>query len=368
MNKFNWIVLVLILLTNSCTKEKIVTEYVDKEYAWNKDYRVQYEQTILLNSHFADGILYLLGNYNYTKIAITGELPNNSLGGDVVNYPLVFDYPFDCKFPIMDKYYVAASNEFKRLVLVPNDLPNNNLTRKIIPFESIDSSFYEFELNDYSSGISLGINSSNFCLVPFRTQKDDLIDNTPRFLLIKVSSDHQPYEDKMDTLYTKIVDYPKGYDNGPEFVRSISSLESGFIFSGLEKTYKIDTLGNITKAYDGNIMRIVQKGNELFGFTKSKFIQSSDEGLTWKEIGNADFNFSILNYYSIKDTIVGYYNSQIFKIRLSESGINAIELDNEGLEGKTITSITEVADSLIYVTTLNGLYYRNGEDFFTLKE
>jgi len=368
MNKWILLVLMIYLIISSCTNENTIVEYIEKETSWKQDSRIQYEQTILMNSHFSSGILYLLGNYNYTKISITEELPNSTFGEDVLHYPLVFDYQFDSKFPIMDNYYIAVSNEYNRLVIVPNDLPNYNKTRKIISFEEIDSSFYCFELNNYSNGECIGVTKNNFCLVPYRTHKNNLISSAPKFLLMKILTQNISNEYWMDTAFTMIIEFPKDEIDSYQIVRSLISVSDGFIFSGLDKTYKIDTTGKTSKVYDGKIMRAINKNNSLFGFTKSKYLKSTNEGLSWSEIGEIDFNFSNMNYSAIKDSLIGYYNSQIFSINLKENDVTVCELDNNGLEGKSITSITEVADSLVYITTLNGLFYQSLDDFFKTKK
>jgi hypothetical protein len=49
MNKWTLLFLMIYLTISSCTKEKIVVEYIEKETSWKQDSRIQYEQTILMN-------------------------------------------------------------------------------------------------------------------------------------------------------------------------------------------------------------------------------------------------------------------------------------------------------------------------------
>lgn len=79
----------------------------------------------------------------------------------------------------------------------------------------------------------------------------------------------------------------------------------------------------------------------------------------------------MLNYKKIDDKIIGYCNSQIFelniKIDANKYELSLTELDNDGLEGKIITSVSKF-DNKIYLTSFSGVYYKDYDDFFVKKE
>lgn len=360
-------IICLSLLLYSCEKTVKETEYKDITYSWSQDSLFQYDNSIIMNSHSTNEVMYFLGFYNFTKMPITSALSPSTLKSKIITYKTPFDYPVNCKFPITDKYFIAADANNKSVVFAANNSPHNSHSTHYQYMKDVDSLFTQFDFIHYSQGECIPVTKSNFCLIPYRTKYETSL---PKFALIKINLKDVGGDLSIDTKVVKVLDLKSDVE-GYQTIYSISSVGDKFLFSCGRTTYQVDTVGLIKNVYSGVIERFINSNNILYGvtwpFNSKNFIKSVDNGSSWTEISSIKQEFSDLNYKTVFDSIVGYYNSQLFSIKFSDTHISSRELDNNGLEGKRITSISEFGDSLVYITTMNGLYYRTKKDFFSSK-
>ncbi len=359
MRRYYYLIVFVCLIFTSCEKTVTEIEYKDKMYSWTQDSRLQYDKSLIINSHSNDENLYLMGFYNYTKISKT----------ETNTYSLPFDYSVDNKFPITDNYYVAADKQYDYVVIVPNDYPHASWSRKTFFLKNLDSLFYEFEFGYYTNGECIAISDNDYCVIPYRIKNDIGIGNMPRILMIGLDVKEVRHDIVIDTTNTKIIEL--GESGTTNYVYNIKNIEDRFLISCGSKTYHVDTSGNVSVSYEGVIDRYLIHNDLYYGiawvFSENNLLQSSDKGRTWDEIGKIPNDFTLLNYSSVGDSLIGFYDSQLFSVKVSDNSISSRELDNDGLIGKEITSISSFTDSLIYVTTLNGLFYRNKMEFFNNK-
>ncbi len=87
---------------------------------------------------------------------------------------------------------------------------------------------------------------------------------------------------------------------------------------------------------------------------------SVDQGTTWELLGTG-FPAPGIRFAIIQDELCFYVYSQIGRFDLDNEVV--LELDNTGLEGDEITSVNEF-NGYVWITTLNGLYFKPVEDFF----
>ena len=97
-----------------------------------------------------------------------------------------------------------------------------------------------------------------------------------------------------------------------------------------------------------------------------EFLYSTDNGFNWNRVSTAEQETAYLNYSVIAGRVVGYWKSQLWEFSLKKDGYTTVELDNDGLNGKIITSVSGYKDK-VYVTTLSGVYYKNTTDLFQEK-
>ena len=94
---------------------------------------------------------------------------------------------------------------------------------------------------------------------------------------------------------------------------------------------------------------------------------STDNGFTWTEGYETPWELVLLNYAKINGKLIGYRYAQLFEITINENEFQAKELDNDGLEGKSITSVSKF-DNKVYLTSLSGVFYKPVDEFFIEKE
>ncbi|WP_125869943.1 hypothetical protein [Williamwhitmania taraxaci] len=110
------------------------------------------------------------------------------------------------------------------------------------------------------------------------------------------------------------------------------------------------------------------KGDTLYGISPSDAVlyQSLNDGDSWTSLGKINPDFSLLNFYTLDNEIIGTYKAQLFHFSISTTGITVKEIDNDGLAYNTITSVSKYTDK-VYVSTLTGVYYISYKNFFTYK-
>jgi hypothetical protein len=118
---------------------------------------------------------------------------------------------------------------------------------------------------------------------------------------------------------------------------------------------------------------MVQRNDTLYAFGydftlgQNEFLHSTNNGKIWNKTSTSEFEIAHLNLTTIEDKTIGYWRSQIWQVMFSDSGYSVVELDNDGLAGEIITSITAYKNK-VYVTTRSGLFYRNLSNLFEIKE
>ena len=157
-------------------------------------------------------------------------------------------------------------------------------------------------------------------------------------------------------------------------VNRLQSLNELFFVTTDTKTYRIDTEGNLTDKFDDyQLYNIVQRNDTLYAFgydftlEQKEFLHSTNHGRVWDKISTSQTEIAYLNFTTIENKIIGYWRSQIWQFDFSESGYRVVELDNDGLTGEIITSITAYKNKA-YATTRTGLFYRNLSNLFEIKE
>ncbi|MGD9994776.1 MAG: hypothetical protein AB7S69_15870 [Salinivirgaceae bacterium] len=146
----------------------------------------------------------------------------------------------------------------------------------------------------------------------------------------------------------------------------MQSVGDNFFLTTDSKVYRIDNLGNIDNVLETRLNRIIESSGTLYGFGRDNVYISSDNGLTWNTGYLVQYEYSLLNYTKIDDKIIAYRYGQLWEIVINKTEVEAKELDNDGLDGISITSVSKF-DGKVYLSTLSGVYYKMTEDFFEYK-
>ena len=145
-----------------------------------------------------------------------------------------------------------------------------------------------------------------------------------------------------------------------------------FFLSLYGQTYRVDTLGNfkcLTDAFSGHyIHQMFTLDNKLFALGWGNLFVSSDQGESWNLFSDlSGTDWSSLQYFNVGEEVYTVYMSQLGRVTLNGSSLTIVELDNDGLEGNMITSVTKCG-KYAFVTTLSGLYYRDTTSLNTMKK
>lgn len=361
-----YLYLLALVLLSSCEKEEIIViQEIEKEYTWKSKKGFEFEHATQLNSYATDHHLYTLGINSFTAM-----LPNSVTDSRGLNYEhfnLFSQLPITSKFPISAEYFISyTEKEPAKLKLSPTQNPSaltpERPTALSISLPALDKAFQSFNFISASSGESFAINSRGQALVPYQY----FTENAPvrlRALLLDVQAKQMHGATLVDTVQTKKINLGGIHDGFLVFLKAVD--ENFFISPNYNETYRIGTDGVATKVLNERMYEIFKDGNRLYALGAShKGYLSTDGGLSWQSHFTFPTEMAWLTYTSINGKIIGYRNAQIFEITTSPSAITIKELDNSGLEGKGITSVSKFGDK-VYVTTYSGVFYRDWEGLFT---
>ena len=353
------------LLTN-CTDEIIKEVEVEKTYSWNQDSSFFYNYKLQMNSYANDKVLFTIGPNALTKIGDNGD---PFYGDGMLHYSLSFDYQIQYKLPIYEQLFAGfINNGLIQIASTKNPILNGSSLW--INFNKLDPYFNSFEFPRAYRSNAMVINENLQCLIPFShyNPEDPL---HPYWLLKFMVVDCEIKPDLryayVDSLKCEEVAYHLPDIKYEPMVRSLHTFDDYFIVS-CNSTYRVGEDLELTKILNTSLLKVFRHKDLLYGLgMDSKLYTSDSDANTWQEYGSVDGQLTMLNYFNIDGEILGTYNSQIFHLMINEDEINIKELDNDGLVGHQITSMSLYND-YIYLTTYSGVFKRSYDELFTYKE
>ncbi len=148
-----------------------------------------------------------------------------------------------------------------------------------------------------------------------------------------------------------------------------------FILSTETGTYKIYADGthrrviawvtNNVFRHDGKLYALA---SEETAFTTRIFI-STDEGENWTPYSFPAYPAELrtASYYTLGDSLIATLGANLFALNFQDLDFTIRTLENEGLDGSSVTSASVFNDS-IFLATYSGVYARQREAFFEDKE
>jgi hypothetical protein len=253
----------------------------------------------------------------------------------------------------------------------------------VIKMTELDREFIDIRQNVYGYGDQIGIDSKGNLLIPYNSFKSpELLKYT--FLWLKTTVTNG----KVEILEQKLIkkDF---FENGGR-IWGIKVFENFMRVSIGNKTFDFDQNGNMELRFE-SYTKSVQVGNEIITFVADgwetfsiKVYKSDLSGKNPELIGDyssgqvskedlkriGDF---FDNIFSINDTIVLIEGESIFRLSMNVQSIRLLPLDNVGLIGTFITSISLIDNSTVFVTTgceasdknCVGGYYKPLDKFLT---
>lgn len=349
---FVFVLFVTTIVLTGCEKEVIVEKEVEKIHSWTVMPEFTYDEKIQLNSYGDSSNLYLM---NHSTISIINQPTSN--GRMILSQYLLFMEPslYD-RFPLCGLYYAVAAGNTVCINLSKD--PMGYYSDVWLYMEQVDSKFLQFDFPSRSRSDAIGINGSNSILIPYLRSDSTYMKHAAMLVTFSVTDYYSTK--KMDTISTAIITF--GYDDSPY---GIYHYNDHYFYSGY-RTYRITSSGTFMVSHPAPLYNMFSVNNDLYAMSFGKILRSKDTGANWQEIGHIPYEFEILSYRNVDGTIIAHRLSQLFKIVLNDS-INTIEeLDNDGLDGHKITSVSRYRDNF-FVTTQSGVFSRPAQKFFTPK-
>ncbi|GMQ29249.1 hypothetical protein [Algoriphagus confluentis] len=318
----------------------------------------------------------LLGsNLLNQKLFVTsesGRYPNATLDGpnDFQGFGIEQNAPGRYRFPSSDKVVASRNDNF--IVL---EAPKNvGLTGKGLRYnmKEIDPDFQYFFDLPYFFSDAIGIDKNGTVLIPYHSASNGFAKSSPDFLLFKTKL----VDGELEVLELKLI--KENFIQGMNSVTRVNSFDNFFQIRIGPDTYNIGE-DEKPKLKHEHLTKSFQFGSEiisfgaLFGQSSPLYAYRSDLNGQNTQLINTFDDPSILQLeFTIVDgRIIGYGNSQLFLIDLQENNIKITELDNTGLEGSFITSVTMADANRVLVTSapipgfdLAGGFYKPLEELF----
>lgn len=364
----------------SCNKTEYVDKIIEKEYSWKKDNRIQFENDIVLNMHTNKDFLFTLSPFYFTSIAAAGSHPNNT-PLEQLNLQHFNSLEIKNKYPISnDMFILINSNNSAEVTLYSTSDPVNYINGIYqyqnpikINMKAIDKYFYGFDLSNYTMNECAVIGEKGFCLIPYQIKPYNQIFN--KYLLIKTYKKKFSMHGKeftfIDTIYTK--NFLAPMPNYSQGIVATTFDKDMFLIGTILGGEYVDTLGK-TGFFDETkrFYKFFRNDRILYSFawySNGTGLFKSSDSKNWELINNVESGVILLNFHALNDTLLlGSYHDQLFRYKILNDGYDKIELENDGLENKLITSASIFKDSLVYVSTLSGLYYKPLKSLLKVKK
>ena len=326
------------------------------------------------------GINPLLGSILLNqKLFVTsgpGRYPSATIEGpnDFQGFGIEFNWPGRYRFPVSEKV-VASRNDYFIVLEAPSKV---GLSGKAIRFnmKEIDPDFQYFFDLPYFVGDAIGIDKNGTVLIPYHSTSNGRAKSSPDFIMIKTKL----VGEELEIEELKLI--KENYRQGIASVTKLTSFENFFQLIIGPYTYNIAN-NEVPELKHEHMTKSFKLGNEIisfgavFGQSGPLYAYRSDLNGENTQLINTFSDPSIfeLEFTAISGKIIGYGNSQIYLIDLQEENIKITELDNSGLEGSFITSVTVADSNRVLVTSapipgfdLAGGFYKPLEELFKPKQ
>lgn len=346
----------------SCEKEKIVEVIKEKEYNWVSHDDFQYNDVVQMNSYSTDNKLFLLGHSSFSSVVFDSlNHPELPFGSNVAHFDLWYEQPSDRKLPICEDYFISYSKSNGWIAFIPSSNPVLSGAGVSLSLQNMDTTYAYFDFIHFSSGECIAINDQKQSLIPYISFVDSK--NVLKLALIDIKTNFITSNYYLDTLEVNILTISDEYQYD---VIALESIGDNFFLTTNSKVYRIDKSGNIENVLSARINKMVESSGKIYGFGRDNIYISSDNGLTWQEGYNVQYDYSLLNYSKIDNKIIGYRYGQLWELQINDTELIVHELDNDGLEGISITSVSSFHNK-VYLSTLSGVFFKSIDEFFDYK-
>lgn len=253
------------------------------------------------------------------------------------------------------------------LVICRNNEPINNEAR--IQLQRLDRTGVRFDTRQFSLSKCTAINQNNYLLVPYDNNRpiNSSAGRVTTFLLAAVV----PGAPGTQVVATaRRIEIPTSILLATVCVRNIAAIDDYFLVNLSDAgIYKIKQDGTFRQVHGGAIADAFYKWNNIVyaPVEYNRLLTSTDDGDSWQlATGTPDY-FTLANYYSVGDSLVGVHFGSLYTLRWNGPRFTSRFLKNDGLERARITGIETLRDT-VYVATTSGLFARPLKQFFETKK
>lgn len=276
----------------------------------------------------------------------------------------------------IDHNEVDSRNHYQIVLEAPENVGLYGKNIKIV-MKDLDPDFQYFFDLPYFVSDAIGIDKIGTVLIPYHSASNGFAKSSPNFIMIKTKL----VADELEIEELKLI--KENYFQGMAGVYKMTSFDNFFQINIGPYTFNIDN--EIPELKHEHFTKSFQLGNEIISLGAG-YAPSMNTLYAYRSDLNGE-NTELINTFSdsssllrlefciINGEIIGYGKSQLFLINLQEDEIKITELDNTGLEGSYITSVTMVNTNQVLVTSapvsgfdLSGGFYKPMNELFKPKQ
>ena len=345
------------LALESCKKEteiQIRETQVDKKYSWSEVPSLYGLNRVILSTGNDGQSIYLQQPNFFTRF-----INQNPRRGLMTSIGPPSDV--NMRLPIGAQIFAYPLTD-TTLVICRNKEPLNS--QAYVELRRFDPTAIRFNTRVFTLSKCMAINKNNYLLAPYDNRRSD---RPLTFLLAAVTPG--TLGGPPVTASTRQVVIPRNVSSGA-YVRNLEAIDDYFLVNlGDAGIYKIKQDGSYRQVHGPAIADAFYKWNNTVyaPVEYNEMLISTTDGDTWQRASGTPTHFTLANYYSVRDSLVGVYQNAIYTLRWNRPRFTSRFLKNDGLERATITGVEYLHDT-VYVATTSGLFARPVKEFFLTKE
>jgi hypothetical protein len=348
------VVVALGLMATACKKEtETVIVEVEKQVSWKEAKGLSGISRVVLSSGSDGNSLFLQSPFFFSDF--------NKQTGNNRSYALGLPTDIRVRIAVAPTFLAYPLNDTLLSVCRTAD-PLNSPMAATVRLRQLDPSAIRFNTNFLRLFKCTAINRNNYLLVSYLNNA-----SAPAYtFLLTAVTPGRPGRDVLG-VQSRVVSIPCATWSNRS-VRHIAAVENYFLVEIDEGIFKIREDGSFRKVASQTIVDAFYKwkGVVYAPVEYNKILSSTDDGETWQLSTNTPDHFTLANYYTVRDSLVGVYGSNLYTLRWNGQQYHTRFLRNDGLERADINGL-EVLRDTVYIATSNGLYARPVSKFFELK-
>jgi hypothetical protein len=338
----------------ACKKIQIKEVPIEKQFSWKEIKRFTGTERIFLSSGRSSDAIYLQQPFYFT------EIKNQDIATGITVYGAFLTTDINTRMPISADFAAIPYSD-TILRVINNARPVASPSGGYFNLKQIDPTLTSIQKNYLNLFKSMSINNRGTLLFAYFNSR---VSQPLTFMMLKIKTySTYPY---VDSLFTKLITIPKNTDG---YVRHISAIDDFFLVELSDNgIYKIKDDGTFSKVFNPAVVDAFYKWQgKIYAHAEwGRLLISSDNGDNWQEYSGINASMVLSNYYTIKDSLIGIYNDNIFTLKWSGNDYTQRILKNDGVEGSKINGV-EILRDTVYLATTAGIYTKPVSQFFDSK-